>query len=97
MTQYSKLIQAYDPEKDLLLILTPQLVEIMYTAKTGGPEYLDPLDSWVDQFLNHYVSHGNITPCRANSEYTLGVMAKILDNDHVSHSASKLFDGPLYK
>jgi hypothetical protein len=60
MTEYAKLIQAYDPEKHLLLILTPQLVEIMYTAKNGGPEYLDPLDSWVDQFLNQYVSHGNI-------------------------------------
>jgi hypothetical protein len=57
MGEYANLVQAYDPERNLLLILTPDIVEVMYTARSGSSEYLAPLDSWVDQFLKQYVSH----------------------------------------
>ena len=57
MKEYSKLIQAHDPDKHLLLIITPDIMEIMYTAKSGGPEHLGPLDSWIDKFLEQYVGY----------------------------------------
>jgi len=58
MIEYGKLVQAYDHERHLLLILTPDLVELMYTARSpSGPEDVENLDLWVDQFLEQYVSH----------------------------------------
>lgn len=67
MIEYGKLVQAYDPERHLLLILTPDIVEIIYTAMSpSGPEDVSTLDLWVDQFLKQYVSH--LTQCHPNSE-----------------------------
>ena len=58
MTEYGKLVQEHDHERHLLLILTPDLVEIMYTARAAScPQDVRNLDSWVDQFMKQYVSH----------------------------------------
>lgn len=72
MAEYSELIQAYDPDMHLLLILTPQIVELIYTAKSAiNPQDLNALDLWVDQYLSQHVSHANI-PFRAHLiHYTL--------------------------
>jgi hypothetical protein len=98
MAEYAKLIQAYDPDMHLVLILTPQIVELMYTAKSAvDPQDLDKLDLWVDQFLNQHVSKHSF-PCTFNQfiTYFPGIMAKPLDNHGVPHPTPNLYDGPLY-
>ena len=98
MGEYSKLIQAFDPERHLLLIIPPDVVETMYTARSGGPGHLRPLDLWVDQFLSQYVGHKKwLVIASSNPKYILlGIMAKALDSSGVPHPTPQLLHASFY-